>query len=134
MILYVLVLVLLPVAALNFLSSMGIAFPVTVEMEVVYGLVLSVLLAARYVLQPTRAYGPICIAIAAATMVFLVVLVLNSTYHFLVPGTSVEISATYTDVLLLLLFVPAFALCAGIVTTVEDWRSPSERLEFDYPA
>jgi hypothetical protein len=34
----------------------------------------------------------------------------------------------------LILIVPALALVAGLVTTVEDLVRPRERLRFDYPA
>jgi len=130
---YVILLVVLPVALLNFLASLSIPFPITVEAEEIYGLVVAILLAARYVLRPTRAYGPLCMAVAAATFLFFALLLFHSTYDLATPQSAVDISITFTDVVLILLLVPTFTFFAGVVTTIEDARSPGERLEFDYP-
>ena len=131
--LLVIALVVIPVAMLGYLQSLAITLPVSVTVEVAYGLALSVLLAARYVVRPTRAYGPVSMAVAAVTIVFFVTLIIQATYRFNVPQTTVAISIVYVRFFELLLLVPVFSLLAGLVTTIEDIRSPTERLPFDYP-
>lgn len=127
------VLVGLPVAALLYLQSRSIELPVSVTTVVVFGIAMCAMSTARYVSRPTRAYGPVSIASALVTLTFLLVLLIQSTYQFGVPETSATIAVTYTRLVEVLLLVPLFSLLASIVTTVEDLRSPGERLPFDFP-
>lgn len=129
----VIVLVVIPVAALDVLHSLSIALPISVETEAFYGVLISALLAARYVVRPTRAYGPVTIAAALASILFLITLLLEPPYTLAVPQTPVTITIAFDAILLLLLLIPVLTLAAGAVTTVEDVRSPGERLEFDFP-
>lgn len=127
------VLVGLPVAVLTFLSAHGIALPVSILTVEVAGILISVLSTVRYVLRPTRAYGPASLATSAVTVGYLIVLWEQSTYRLAVPGTSATISVGYGLLIELLLLAAAFGLAASLVTTVEDFRSPGERLPFDFP-
>lgn len=131
--LLVIALVIVPVAVLGYLQNLSLPFPISIETEVVYGLLLSALLTARYIVRPTRAYGPVGMAAAAVTIAFLVTLLLQSTYHLNVPQTPLAISVVFTRFVELLLIVPVLSLMAALVTTVEDARFPAERLEFDFP-
>jgi hypothetical protein len=124
----------LPVAALTFLQSHGITLPVSILTVTFAGVVISVLSTARYIVRPTRAYGPVSVATSAVTIGYLFVLVLQSPYQISVPGSTVAIAIGYARLLDLILIVPALALVAGLVTTVEDLVRPRERLRFDYPA
>ncbi len=131
--LWVIALVIVPVAVLGYLQKFSLGFPISIDTEVVYGLVLSALLTARYVVKPTRAYGPVGIAAAAVTIAFFVTLLLQATYHLSVPQTPLAISVVFARFVELLLIVPSLSLLAALVTTIEDLRFPTERLEFDFP-
>lgn len=130
---FLILLVVLPVTAIHFLAAHSIPFPISAETEAIYGIAVSVLLAARYVLRPTGAYGPLCMAVAAATIALLVVLLMDGVYTLSVPAANVSVTIDLAWIVALLLLVPLFSLFAGLVTTVEDARWPGERLEFDFP-
>jgi hypothetical protein len=130
----IVLLVILPVAALMYLQSHGITLPVSVATVTVAGLIISVLSTVRYIARPTAAYGPVSVATSLVTIVYLLVLWVQSTYRIAVPNSSVVIAVGYTELLELALLIPALALAAGLVTTVEDLAHPRERLPFDYPA
>jgi hypothetical protein len=123
----------LPVGVLTFLSSHGISLPVALATVTVFGIVLAVLSAIRYIVKPTRAYGPMSILASGVAVAYLFVLLGASPFHLNIPGTPVAFSVGYADLILALLLIPGFGLAAGVVTTVEDLRSPRERLPFDYP-
>jgi hypothetical protein len=129
----IILLVALPVGLINFLHSFKIPFPISVQTEILYGVTISVLLTARYMLRPTRVYGPMCIATALVTIAFFVLLLSVSPYILSIPNTSASISLGFGLLLLLLLIVPALSLIAGVVTTVEDIRRPTERLAVEFP-
>ena len=123
----------LPDAALTFLQSRGIQLPLSILTVTVAGLAIAVLSTARYVLKPTRAYGPLSIAVSLVTIAYLLTLYLIGTFVLNLPGHAISIGLGVTGIVGLLLLVPAISLLAGIVTTVEDLRAPRERLPFDYP-
>jgi len=123
----------LPVAALTLLQSHGISLPVSIVTVTVAGVAISVLSTVRYIVRPTRAYGPVSVATSGVTLAYVLVLLTQSTYRISVPGSTVSIALGYARLLDLILLVPALALVAGLVTTVEDIVAPRERLPFDYP-
>lgn len=129
----VLVLVAFPVAVLTYLASRSIVLPVSIPTVTVFGLAICAASTARYLARPTRAYGPTSMLTASLEIAYLLTLLLQSTYRFDVPQSSVTISVTYSRLLEILLAVPALWLGASIVTTVEDFRSPTERFPFDFP-
>jgi hypothetical protein len=129
----VVVLVGLPVAALDYLASRSISLPVSVATVTAYGIAISALSTARYIVKPTRAYGPVSMAASAVALAYLFTLWLQATYRISVPNSSVSISVGFVELVDLLLLVPTLALLAGLLTAVEDLRSPTERLAFDFP-
>ena len=128
------VLVALPVGVLTFVSSHGIAVPISVAAVELYGLLFIAILTARYILKPTAAYGPLSVAASLVSLLFLYYALSLSPYHLAIPGGSASIDIGFALFLELLMIIPAFGLVAGILTTIEDVRSPKERLPFDYPA
>jgi hypothetical protein len=130
----VVLLVGLPVAALAFLQDNSIALPVPFTTVAIFGFAIAILMALRYIAKPTRLYGPVSIATSAAGLLYLLVLYFQATYHFDVPNATASIAITYARLVELLMVVPAITMVAGVVTTVEDLRSPRERLPFDFPA
>ena len=123
----------LPDAALAYLSSHGIALPVSVLTVTVAGITIGVLSTVRYLVRPTRAYGPVSILTSAVVLAYLFVLWLGASYRVAVPSSSVVLTIGYADLIGLLLIVPALGVAAGLVTSVEDLLSPGERLPFDFP-
>lgn len=124
----------LPVAALTFVSAQGIAVPIPVDAVIVGGVLLLGLGAARSILKPTAAYGPLSIATSLVALLYLAYLVSLSPYRFGIPGGSASVAAGYSTFLELAMIVPALGVLAGILTTWEDAHAPKERLPFDYPA
>jgi len=122
-----------PVGILTFLQSNGIPPPFPILLIELYGVVLTALIVARYIFRPTSGYGPLAIGVSAATLVYLYYIFEHSTYTLRIPNAPFAIGVTFTDLILLLMIVPALTLAAGVVTTVEDARRPRERLPFDYP-
>jgi len=127
-------LIALPIAVLEFASSKGIALPISTAAVAVGGLALLALGAARYIAKPTRAYGPLSVAASLAGLVYLLYAISRSPYHLVIPGGSASVIAGYSLFLELMLIAPIFGIAAGILTTIEDARSPTERLPFDFPA
>jgi len=129
-----LLLIALPIAVLNFASSKGIAIPISTTAVAVGGLALLALGTARYIGKPTRAFGPLSIATSLAAVVYLLYAISRSPYRLVLPGGSATVIAGYSTFLELMLIAPIFGIVAGILTTIEDARSPTERLPFDFPA
>lgn len=129
----VLLLVGIPAGILTYLGSHGLNLPLSVLTVTIAGLVIAALSTARYVLKPTRLYGPLSIATSAVALVYLLAIlaVAQVTLHLSHPAISIGVD--YSKIIELVLLVPALGLAAGVVTTIEDVRSPRERLPFDYP-
>jgi len=127
-------LIALPVAALAFVQSRGIALPISPYAVTVYGIALIALGAARYVMKPTVAYGPLSVTASAVSLLYLYYAISLSPYRLVIPGGSATVVAGYTLFLELLMIVPAIGVVVGLLTTLEDYRSPTERLPFDFPA
>jgi len=127
-------LVALPVAALSFVNSRGIALPISTTAVLVWGLVLLALGTVRYIAKPTRAYGPLMIATSFVSLLYLVYALGLSPYRVVVPGGSASITAGYSMFLEVAMIIPTIGILVGLLTTVEDARTPEERLPFDFPA
>jgi hypothetical protein len=123
----------LPVAALTFVQSHGISLPIPIATVEAAGIAITILVVARYILRPTVLYGPLSIAASAVTLVYLYVVLVDATYHLTIPNVDVDIGIGYGNLILLLMVVPALALTAGVLTTIEDIAAPGERLPFDFP-
>lgn len=126
-------LVVIPVAILDYLASKQISLPVAVATVEAFGVAIAVMSTARYLAKPTRAYGPVSMATSVVTLAYLFALWLQATYRVSVPKSAVTVSIGYAGLIDILLLIPALALVAGLITTVEDLRSPMERLPFAYP-
>jgi hypothetical protein len=131
---WVILLVGVPAGILAFASGYGIALPVSILTVTVFGFALAILGTVRYILKPTRLYGPISMAASAVAIAYLFVLYAASPYRLAIPNTPATIGIGFGELVLLLMIVPALTLLAGLVTTYEDLRHPTERLPFDYPA
>ncbi|MGA3021362.1 MAG: hypothetical protein ABSE66_00940 [Thermoplasmata archaeon] len=127
-------LVALPVAALTFVNSRGIALPISIFEVEAWGLVLLALGTARYISKPTRAYGPLSVAVSLMALLYLLYALTLSPYRLVIPGGSASVAAGYSMFLELAMVVPAIGIVVGLLITFEDARSPKERLPFDYPA
>lgn len=134
LILSFIVFVALPVSVLAYVQSRGVSIPVPISAVTTWGVVLLALSAARYILKPTAAYGPLSIAFAAVVFAYLYYLITLSPYRFVIPGGSASLAAGYSMFLEVLLIVPVLEMIAGVLTTVEDAAHPGERLPFDFPA
>jgi hypothetical protein len=96
------------------------------------GSVIAVFEGARYILKPTRLYGP-CWIVASGSFLGYMLYLANAARVTLPPIHNVTLSFGYGTLLLLLAIVPALTLAAAIVTTVEDLRHPGERMPYDFP-
>ncbi len=124
----------LPVAALGYLQTHSVALPIPIGTVTVFGFVLSILFAVRYVAKPTRLYGPMTMVTSGVGLLYLWLLYTQSTYTFSIPNATASIGLTYADLVALLMVVPVLKIVSGAVTTVEDLRAPTERLPYDFPA
>lgn len=127
-------LIALPIAALNFASSHGIALPISTYAVTFWGLALIALGTARYIARPTVLFGPLSIATSLAGLLYLAYAVSLSPYRVTLPGGSASVAAGYATFFELVTIVPAIGIVVGLLTTIEDARSPTERLPFDFPA
>jgi hypothetical protein len=122
-----------PVGILTFLQSNGVSTPFPIVIVELAGVALTALIVMRYIFRPTSLYGPLAIAVSTVSLVYLYYILEHSMYTLRVPNADVAIGVTYTDLVLLLMIVPALTLVAGVVTTIEDVARPRERLPFDFP-
>lgn len=129
----VLLLVGLPAAALTFVASHGVTAPLSLFTVTVFGVLICALSTARYISKPYSLYGPIAVAASAVTLVYVLVILAQSTYTLALPNSPVSLTVSYTELIELLLIVPLLALAAAVVTAIEDGRNPRERLPFDFP-
>ncbi|MGI0070647.1 MAG: hypothetical protein ACRECT_00985 [Thermoplasmata archaeon] len=130
----VVLLVGIPVAILTYLQSRGISLPVPILTVELSGIAITILVVARYIAKPTGAFGPLAIATAGVTVVYLYSFLVDATYHLTIPSMDIGIGIEYRNPILLLMIVPALTLGAGVLTTIEDAVAPKERLPFDFPA
>jgi hypothetical protein len=129
----VLLLVGLPAAALAFVTSHGVALPITVLTVTVFGVVICALATARYVAKPTWLFGMLAMATAAVTLAYLWVILGAAAVTLSPPNSDFSLRVDYRELIELALLVPGLSLASGLVTALEDLRSPQERLPFDFP-
>ncbi|MGA8709729.1 MAG: hypothetical protein ACLP8Y_08270 [Thermoplasmata archaeon] len=127
-------LIILPVAALTFVNAHGIALPISTLAVSEWGIALIALGAARYILRPTRAFGPVSIVASGVALLYLLYAVSLSPYRLTIPGGSASIAAGYALFLELMMIIPAIGILVGALVTVEDATGHTERLVFDFPA
>lgn len=129
----VLIYAVLPYYGLSELSRFGITTGYSLGVIAFAGIALAVIGAARSFGRPTRAYGPLSMLLSAATIVYLLYLARLATIS-LSFGSSAGFTLSYAGMLDALALVPAIRLVSGLVTTIEDFARPGQRLPFDYPA
>jgi hypothetical protein len=129
----VLLLVGVPAAILTYVSAHGVSLPISIFTVTVFGILISALSTARYISKPYRLYGPISVVASAVTLVYILIVLAQSTYTLAIPNTPVSLTVTYTELIELLILVPLLSLTAAVVTAIEDSRNPGERLPFDFP-
>jgi hypothetical protein len=121
-----------PYFAARILASYGLPFPYTLSTILLLGLALTALAVARSLAKPTRLFGPVSVAYDVAVVGYLAWLASQATVSLAYSG--IGITFTFTDVLLLLMVLPALRLIADLLTTAEDATRPTERYAVDYPA
>jgi hypothetical protein len=121
-----------PYFAARVLGTYGLPFPYALPTVLLLGLGLTALAVARSLAKPTRAYGPVSVAYDAAVIAYLAWLATQATVSLAYSG--IGITFTFTDVLWILMVLPAVRLIADLLTTAEDATRPAERYAFDYPA
>jgi MFS family permease len=122
----------LPYAALTSLGNLGVTSSLPLQGVTAGGFVLAGLSAVRYVVKPTRAYGPVGLVQAVAGVLYLVAFAPFGSLSALIMGA--DVTVTYGDLLLVAILIPLLAFVAAAFTTVEDLRHPYERLRYDFPA
>lgn len=130
-----LLLVVIPLQVLARLQNLsGAAFTLALTNGdiLLYGVVVAVLYGLRAALRPTKGFGPLTIAASGVSLVYLLYLARHATFG--VSGGDIGIQIGLGPFFALLALVPLFGLLAGIVTTVEDFARPGERVRYEYPA
>jgi hypothetical protein len=122
----------LPYYLLTTLKPSSVGFGVAATFPLILGIVIGLLEGLATALRPTRAYGPIAIASSLAGIGYLYVIFQNSTIHVAVNSGGLAIG--FGLFILLLILVTGVSMVSGVVTTIEDFIHPGERLPFDYPA
>jgi hypothetical protein len=123
----------IPYAVLTTLHGFGVSSGLDLVTVTVVGAVIAVLGAARYVLKPTRAFGPVAVLTSVTAVVYLLALSPYASFAVSI-GKTATLSITYGAILSLLAIVPGIRAVSALVTTVEDGLHPGERLPYDFPA
>jgi hypothetical protein len=124
--------VVLPTLAFTKLSGYGITSNLPLSAIAAGGTVIAALSAIRYVVKPTRAYGPVGVVRALAAIVYLVAFAPFGSLSATLMGALITV--TYGELLLVAVAIPLLSLGASALTTVEDIRHRYERLRYDFPA
>ena len=122
-----------PVGLISFLEDHNITVPVSILQVTLGGVLLSLLGAAKYVVRPTPAFGPVWMVYNGFALLYLFSLVplASATLHF---SGSTTATVGFAGVILLLMLVPGISFAASVTTTIEDRVRPGERVRLDYPA
>lgn len=120
------------IARLNALSGAGFSLSLPNSDIVLYGVAVALLYGLRAAFRPSRAFGPLTIAASGVSVLYLLYLARHATFS--VTGGDVGIQLGAGPFFMLLAIVPLFGVLSGIVTSVEDFARPGERLSYEYPA
>lgn len=123
----------IPYAALTTLHGLGVSSGLNLVTVSIVGALLAVLGAAKYVLKPTRAFGPVAVLASVTAAVYLLALSPYASFTVSIGKTG-TLSVTYGAILSLLAIVPGIRAVSALVTTIEDGLHPLERLPYDFPA
>lgn len=130
---FVILYIVLPTLALGQFSRIGLTSPIPTFLIVAGGAALSILGAARYIVKPTRAFGPVWVTGSLVALGYLLLLLPYASFS-VAPGNNATLTLDYRMLLILVMAIPAISLVAGLVTSWEDARHPKERLPYDFPA
>ena len=132
-----LALVTLPTFAIQTLSSNNLPISLSPQNIIWYGTILALLSAAAYIVRPTRAYGPVAMAVGVVEIGYLVTLYAASPFHASFSGSggsgSLAIQIGASLIVLVLIVATLLSLAGHAVTTAEDLQHPGERLWWSYP-
>lgn len=123
--------IVLPGALGGVLTSHGLPFPYPTGLLLDAGLLLTVLGLTRYLMRPTRWFGPVSLLYFGTLIAYLLWLASISTVSVRISGATLTIG--YSELMLLFALVPSIRLLGAVVTTVEDAVRPGERYPIDYP-
>ncbi len=124
--------VVVPVSLLGLLESHGGVSTISLSFITAVGVGLAALGAGRYILKPTRLFGPL--AALSSIVAILYLLLLSGSAHLTFEVSSqTALTLDYGTILEYLVIVPVFGLASALVTTVEDVVRPGERLRVEYP-
>ncbi len=112
-------------------AQFGVPPPINPGFLLGAGAIVAVLAGASFTAKPTRAWGPIRIVSSVVSLAYLGVLLRSPVYSLSLHSFS--FSVTYGRILELFLIPPIIGLVAGIVTTIGDYRHPSERARIMFP-
>jgi hypothetical protein len=124
-------LVVLPAVAFAQLRGYGVSSSLPLAAVEAGGVVIAGLTALRYVVKPTRAYGPVGMVRAVAAVLYLVAFTPFGSLSTTLQGALITV--TYGDLLLVALAIPLLSFASSALTTAEDIRHPFERLRYDFP-
>ncbi|HEV2450141.1 MAG TPA: hypothetical protein VGU43_07035 [Thermoplasmata archaeon] len=122
-----------PTFLLGELASAGIHSNVSLLTVSFGGLLFTAFSTARYILRPTRAFGPVGIARGGAAFAYLYLLIPSAS--LIIPaGAHSSLTLGYADVIEALLVVPILMVVTAALVTVQDHRGLAARLRADFPS
>ncbi|MGI0128980.1 MAG: hypothetical protein ACREDE_10960 [Thermoplasmata archaeon] len=122
-----------PAAIIGYLAAAGIHSNVSLFTVGVGGILFTVFSTVRYLLRPTRAFGPAGVLRAGAGFGYLWYLI-PSAFLQIPAGSHATLTLGYGTVLEALLVVPVLMLITAGLVTVQDHRNFAERLRLDFPS
>ncbi len=128
----ILALVVGPTLGVNLAAMHGISVGVSTTQIALIGGSISILVMARYVAKPTRAFGPLWIAADGAALVSFLFLSTEPAIMANLPNYG-EVTVSFGELWFFLALVPGIRMIGAILTTIEDIRHPGERMPFDFP-
>lgn len=123
----------IPTLVLNQLTAAGIRSNIGLLAVSLGGLLFTAFSTARYIVRPTRAFGPVGIARGGAAFAYLYYL-LPSASLVIPAGAHSSLTIGYGSVIEALLVVPVLMVLTASLVTVQDHRGLAARLRADFPA
>ena len=116
----------LPYRVDPYLAAHGLAPHFSPQLLLAAGALLAVLSASAFAAKPTRAWGPLRLAVYSVTIGYLLVLLQNPFDHVNVAGATFTFG--YGPLLELFLIPPALGALYAILVTIGDYLHPEERI------
>ncbi|MCI4335014.1 MAG: hypothetical protein L3K04_05255 [Thermoplasmata archaeon] len=123
----------IPSAVLGYLAAAGVHSGVSLFTVTIGGLLFTAFSTARFILRPTRAFGPIGMARGGAAFAYLWLLVPNASI-LVAAGMHTSLLLHYGSALEALLVVPVLMVITAGLVTAQDSSNLTERLRADFPA